>query len=333
MPNQFLSSFCSDSFHINNDLAPLIYMIKTMSLKLSESARQRLAWMDSYRNCGNATQVCQHFSIPKRTFWRWHKRYDPWDLKSLENKSRRPHHSPHKTINLIEHRILAIKTEHPRWGKEKIALFIAKERISISGKTVWKILKRHERIVKYHTRKRKAPKPRVDWLKIRVPGDLLQLDTKHISFGGRTVYQYTIVDVVSRVRYIAIHHQATMYATIVFLHEALPSFGRTILTIQTDNGSEFGQSVTKWLREHHIHHVFSHKKRPTENAYVERSHRTDEEEFYSMGNLGGTVEELRTNLAKYLNMYNTERPHWGLGGKTPAEVLASYSLPKVCHMS
>jgi len=25
-------------------------------------------------------------------------------------------------------------------------------------------------------------------------------------------------------------------------------------------------------------------------------------------------------------MYNNERPHWALGGKTPTEVLAAYSL-------
>jgi len=30
-------------------------------------------------------------------------------------------------------------------------------------------------------------------------------------------------------------------------------------------------------------------------------------------------------------MYNNERPHWALGGKTPTEVLAAYSLNWPCH--
>lgn len=315
-----------DHFTYCTDLAPLIHMIKTMSLQLSSEARRRLAWMDAYRECGNAAQVCRHFSIPLRTFWRWHKRYDPWDLKSLENRSRRPHHSPHRTSTIIERRVLAVKTQHLRWGKEKIALYLQwNENLSISGVTVWRILRRHERIIRYKTRKRKALKPRVDWTKVRVPGDLLQMDTKHISQHGRKLYQYTIVDVVSRVRHLDVFRHADMATTIAFLRQALPRFHCTITTIQTDNGSEFGQSVTKWLREQKIHHVFSHKKRPVENAYVERSHRTDEEEFYSLGNLGLTFEDLRTRLAQYLEMYNTKRPHWGLDGRTPAEALASYS--------
>lgn len=314
-----------DHFTYCTDLAPLIHMIKAMSLTLSEPARRRLAWMDAYRECGNAAQVCRHFSISPRTFWRWKKRYDPWDLKSLENRSRRPRHSPQRTPVFIERRVLSLKAEHPRWGKEKIALYLRREEASISGPTVWRILRRHERIIRYKTRKRKAPKSRVDWTKVRVPGDLLQMDTKHIVQRGRKLYQYTIVDVVSRVRHLEVYRHADMATTVTFLTEALPRFNRTITMVQTDNGSEFGQSVTKWLREQRINHVFSHKKRPVENAYVERSHRTDEEEFYSVGSLGLTLEDLRQRLQEYLIMYNTKRPHWGLGGKTPAEVLASYS--------
>ncbi len=334
MANPFFCGFRRGSFHINYDLAPLIHMLKVMSLRLSDKARQRLAWMDSYRECGNAAQVCRHFSISLRTFWRWKRRYDPWDLKSLEDRSRRPRSSPLRTHLLVERRLLALKTEHPRWGKEKIALYLkVNEGITLSGKTVWKILRRHERIVRYRTRKRKAPKSRVDWAKVRLPGDLLQLDTKHVFHQGRKVYQYTIEDVVSRVRYADIHHQADMQTTIVFLASVLSHLGRPVQMIQTDNGSEFGQAVSKWLRGQKIEHVFSHKRRPVENMYVERSHRTDEEEFYSLGNLGPTFTDLRTRFADYLNMYNTKRPHWGLDGKTPAEVLASYSLTQPCHMS
>ncbi|MBI2811667.1 MAG: transposase [Candidatus Melainabacteria bacterium] len=312
-------------------------MIKVMSLKLSEIARVRLQWMDSFRECGNAAKVCRHFSIPLRTFWRWRKRYDPWDLKSLESRSRRPRHSPKRTHILIERRVLSVKQAHLRWGKEKIAVYLKREGITLSGKTIWKILKRHARIVRYHTRKRKPPKPRVEWAQVRLPGDLLQMDTKYVSHHGRRLYQYTIIDVISRVRFADIYRYKDMQTTIRFLTAALPSFERSVQMIQTDNGGEFGRTVTTWLKNRKTKHVFSHKKRPTENAYVERSHRTDEEEFYSCANLGATFAELRERFNAYLTMYNTERPHWSLGGKTPAEVLASYSSSnpssKPCHMS
>jgi transposase len=34
--------------------------------------------------------TCQHFGISRLTFYRWHRRYDPLDLTSLEARSHRP---------------------------------------------------------------------------------------------------------------------------------------------------------------------------------------------------------------------------------------------------
>lgn len=328
-----ITRFDLSSFHLCGDLAPLIRMIKVMSLRLSEKARVRLRWMDLYRECHNAAKVARHFSIPLRTFFRWQKRYDPWDLKSLEEKSRRPHHSPKKTHVLTERRVLALKSAHPRWGKEKLALVLKREGVTLSGKTVWKILKRHERIVRYKTRKRKAPKPRVDWTAVRHPGDLIEMDTKYVSHHGRRMYQYTAIDVISRFRYAEVHPALDMATTIRFLEAVSEALPFSIAMIQTDNGHEFGRAVSSWCTAHGIRHVFSHKARPIENGHVERSHRTDEEEFWSLGGYGPTLNDLRTRFAAYLEMYNSKRPHWGLGGKTPTEVLASYSINEPCHMS
>jgi putative transposase len=332
MSSQFLTGYHKGSFHMEYDLAPLVHMIKIMSQKLSDKAKQHLQWMDSYRNCENAAQVCRHFSIPKRTFWRWKKKYNPWDLTSLEDKPKKPRSSPRKTPWDIEKQILSLKKIHPRWGKEKIALVMKRKNIDISGKTCWKILDIHRLMVRYKTRKRKPLKPRVNIAKIHTPNALLQLDTKYVSLYGRQYFQYTIIDVISRVRYADIYQNLDMKTTIAFLEQTIPQMKTKI--IQTDNGKEFGKEVSKWLTQKGIRHVFSHKSRPQENAYVERSHRTDEEEFYSSEPLGTNLQELRTNFARYLKMYNTERPHWGLGGKTPMEALNYYLLTqKVCHMS
>jgi len=321
------------AFNINHDLVPLLDMIKAFSLKLSTKARQRLEWMDMYRECGNAKQVCRHFSISPRTFWFWKRRYDPWDLKSLEDKSKKPKRSPRQTDWDIEQKVLKIKREHPRWGKEKIGLYLRKQGIEISGKTCYTIIKRNSLIVKYKTRKRKPVKPRVKWAKVGLPGDLLEMDVKYIRLDNRRVYQYTLIDVVSRWRYIQAYHFSNMKNTIKFIQEAKTKTNIKFKMIQTDNGSEFGKLVSNYLQQNKIKHVFAHKGRPTENGHVERSHRTDEEEFYSLGGYGNTIQELRDNLSQYLQMYNTKRPHWGLKGLTPMEALQTYSLTKVCKMS
>lgn len=314
------------SFHVNHDLAPLVRMIQTMSRTLSPDARQRLAWMDSYRECGNAAQVARHHSIPLRTFWRWKKRYDPFDLASLECRRRGPRKTPLRTAWSTERRVLTLKREHPRWGRRKLALILAREGITLSERTVGRILLRHGRIFRYRTRKRRAPKPRVNVKEIRVPGDLLQVDTKYVSHGSRRMFQYTAIDAVSRWRHAEIHPASDGETTVAFLSKVLAVAPFKVAAIQTDNGREFGRKVTRFLASVGIRHLFTHKARPTENGRVERSHRTDEEEFWSVGGHGLTVEDLRRNFSAYMTMYNNERPHWALGGKTPVEALAAYSL-------
>lgn len=321
------------SFHIVTDLAPLVRMATIMSLVLSPRAKRRLAWMDEYRRMPNTAEVCRRFGIPLRTFWYWRKRYDPWDLVTLEDRSRRPHRSPRRTTRSVEHAVLALQREHPRWGVAKLRLVLARRGTTVSTMTYWRILKRHARIVPYRTRKHRPPKPRVNLAEVRLPGDLLQLDVKYGRDGvGHRVYQYTIIDVVTKWRHLEVHRHADMATTVRFLAIVLHIAPFSVRCIQTDNGGEFGRTVTAWLRSNGIRHVFSHKHRPQENAYVERSHRTDEEEFWSLGGHGTTFGDLRTALATYCRMYNEERPHWGLGGKTPAEALASY-IPEPCNMS
>lgn len=324
----------SSSFHLTTDLAPLVRMAKIMSLVLSAKARERLAWMDAHRITPNAAAIAERFGIPLRTFWYWRSRYDPWDLRSLEERSRKPHRSPRRTSRTMERALLALKREHPRWGVAKLQLVLARRGIAISPMTCWRILTRHARIIPYRTRKHRPPKPRLNWAEVRLPGDLLQLDVKYGREGsGHRVYQYTAIDVITKWRHLEVHRHADMRTTIQFLTTVLRIAPCTVRLIQTDNGSEFGRSVTTWLRGHGIRHVFSHAHRPQENAYVERSHRTDEEEFWSQGSHGTTFADLRAALAAYLRMYNEERPHWGLQGKTPMEALASYSLPEPCKMS
>lgn len=317
--------YCKNSsFQINHDLVPLADMIKAFSLKLSPEARQRLSWMDMYRECGIAAKVCRHFGIPLRTFWRWRKRYDPWDLTSLENLRRGPKQSPRKIDHSLEQKVLSLKKEHIRWGKEKIAFLLKSQGETISSSTVYRIFKRHQLSVHYRTRKRRAPKPRVNLAEIHNPGDLFQIDTKYISINGQRVYQYTAIDVKSRWRYVEIQSKLDGYTTIEFIKELIKQTPINIKMIQTDNGHEFSRMVTSWLNRCRIKHVFSHKARPIENTYVERSHRTDEEEFYSIGGHGATLTEFRENFSKYLQMYNELRPHWGLKGQTPVQFLNQF---------
>lgn len=58
--------------------------------------------------------------------------------------------------------------------------------------------------------------------------------------------------------------------------------------------------------------------RPKVNREVERSHKTDEEEFYR-GRRFRNRKDLVRKLKQWEREYNEHRPHLALSGKTPAE--------------
>jgi transposase InsO family protein len=53
---------------------------------------------------------------------------------------------------------------------------------------------------------------------------------------------------------------------------------------------------------------------------MERSHRTDKQEFYQLLTYDGDVD-LKNKLSEWEKFYNCIRPHGALNGKTPYEVL------------
>src|SRR5438309_9312474 len=58
---------------------------------LSRAAQGHLQWMLFYSfNGRNAARTCRHFGISRQTFYRWKRRFDRYDLTSLQERSHRP---------------------------------------------------------------------------------------------------------------------------------------------------------------------------------------------------------------------------------------------------
>ena len=64
---------------------------------------------------------------------------------------------------------------------------------------------------------------------------------------------------------------------------------------------------------------------PNLNGKVERSHLTDQLEFYQLPDYTGDVD-LRAKLAVWEEFYYVHRPHAGLKGLTPHEALGAKVL-------
>ena len=88
--------------------------------------------------------------------------------------------------------------------------------------------------------------------------------------------------------------------------------------IRADNGREFiADHVQNWLREHGVEPVFIAKASPQQNCYIERFNGSMRRELLN-GEHFHSVLEARVVIGQWTELYNTRRPHRGLGGMTPA---------------
>jgi len=110
------------------------------------SLHPRLAWMICYAETGSAQEVCKRFGISRKTFYKWLKRYrhSAGDTKSLVDQSRRPHNFPSATPESSVQLLKRLK-EQTGFGQRRLkAILQEKHNITISERTIWKILKKLE---------------------------------------------------------------------------------------------------------------------------------------------------------------------------------------------
>ena len=115
-------------------------------------------------------------------------------------------------------------------------------------------------------------------------------------------------------------------STVDFVKRCIKYFGYKPKTIQTDNGTEFGYNQAKIKKEHpmdkllkvlKINHYKIRPRTPEHNGKVERSHRNDNERFYSYLKFY-SFEDLQEQGARYLKRSNNI-PMAVLGYLTPKE--------------
>lgn len=306
---------------------------------LSKEARKRLEWMDFYLGHGkNARLACRHFGISPDTFYRWKRRFNPKDLKSLEDdlKTRRPHHLREMTTP-VEYlrRVIAIRKEDPEKSKYEIQEQLRREGILMGTTVIQKIIQRHPYLFnpqhqkKIRSRRKKsiARIKAAKELKERCPGSLVQIDTKHLYILNRRFYLFAAVDCKSRVGYTSAFKRGSSSSGEAFLNELINFFPFPIEALQTDNGSEYLLNFHKRCREAGVTHYFTDPQSPKQNGRVERFIQTAVYEFFNyQDDLLDDLEMLREKCQIFNFKYNYQRFHQMLGYKTPAEALENHKI-------
>jgi transposase InsO family protein len=149
----------------------------------------------------------------------------------------------------------------------------------------------------------------------------LQMDVKYITpeLSGltHTCFLYAIIDIYSRFKLGIILPLLDQSYSIEAARQLISQFPFKPVFIQTDNGLEFQQRFHDcMLGELHLQHHHIHKSNPNENGVIERSFRTDEDEFFCFlprrQKRVKTMEELNSQYQHFLHFYNYQRLHLSL---------------------
>jgi len=317
------------------DLIPGSRAIRCQPVNLSKQARLRLQWFQFHEKHGrNARLTCRRFGISAQTFYRWKRRYEPERLESLESRSSRPRRVRQKQWSQeLVRRVLELRRQYPRWGKEKLVVLLAREGVRSSSGTVGRIL-RHlkacgklveppQRGARRRRRRSRFYAVRKPWGYVaRAPGDLVELDTKDLRpLPGIVLKHFTARDVVSRWDVLSVHRRATSCAAALFLDEIQQRMPFPIRALQVDGGSEFQALFERECARRGLPLYVLPRKSPKLNAHVERAQRCHEEEFYEVYELPWTTTALNPLLRQWEHIYNTVRPHESLGYLTPLEFI------------
>jgi len=109
----------------------------------------RVEWMVFYYTVAeeNVTLTAQHFDISRKSFYKWCNRFkdSKYDVRSLANQSKAPHHKRNWEVTLIqEERIRRLRKRYPYYGKKKLKVLYEKEYSEeISTRKVERVIRMH----------------------------------------------------------------------------------------------------------------------------------------------------------------------------------------------
>jgi transposase InsO family protein len=172
------------------------------------------------------------------------------------------------------------------------------------------------------------------------PGELVHFDTKRLpllkgqSASEPREYLFVAIDDFSRELYAAIFPDKTQYNAAHFLIETvIAQCPYQIDYTYSDNGKEFkgtaGHAFVKACAQHDIGQKFTRINRPQTNGKAERVIRTLMDMWHNKFCFKDTADR-RIQLVRFINFYNTVKPHKSLNNATPYEILNAYFNQPLC---
>jgi transposase InsO family protein len=295
-----------------------------MSWKHTNPMQQKIAFITQAQELpkGAMSQLCRQFGISRKTAYKWRKRYQQeGGLTALQERSRRPRHSPRRTGGLLEERILELR-QPDGWGARKIAYLLWQEGWKVSMATVHRVLLRRAQV--HRTDQHTAAPNRFERAQ---PNELFQVDFKGpIGRSGVKDEPLSVLDDHSRygVGLYAMRDHSWERVRDCFI-DVFERGGKPRQMLM-DHGTPWWANQNGWglsrlsvfLMEHDIDLIFGRVRHPQTQGKVERFHGTLARSMIKQG-LPTEWEQWQGRYDSFLERYNRIRPHEALGMQTPAQ--------------
>ncbi len=224
--------------------------------------------------------------------------------------------------------------EKPAYGYRRVTWWLRrKENLLVNRKRVLRVMR--ERGLLVRSRRLRARRKK-EWGRVEAaePNQIWQSDMTKVWAGPAVGWAYLVCVIDCCTREIVgwnlsdrCRTEEALDAIEQAVLERLPQGSRQAsVTLTTDNGTQFTSArFMEMLARLGIMHRRTAYHHPEGNSYIERFHHSLKEEEVWTAEYR-TLEEARTSIARWIAEYNHDRPHRGVGNRTPHEAFLSFAV-------
>jgi transposase InsO family protein len=224
--------------------------------------------------------------------------------------------------------ILSYRREHPSHGFKRIQdLLKQKHLVVVTRKQIRRVLKEAGLLESCDSSfdRQEGKGKGTRRFEAAYPGEIWQMDVTYVYISRIPVlYLALIIDDYSRYCIAGeLVRDQRAETLIAVLHNAVTEYGAP-QKLLTDQGSGFyswSREQTRfqeYLDEQKIEHIVAEPHSPQTQGKVERMIQTFRDELLSRVRFTG-FEDARAQIHSYVESYNVDRPHQGIGGSRPAD--------------
>ena|SRR2546427_4960432 len=275
--------------------------------------------------------ICRKYGVSRKTYYKWKNRYKIQGIEGLADLSRAPHNIKYKITKKMEEAILDLRLK--RFGCNRIRFRLKRIGISLSSRTIYKTLRKHDLNILKCKIKNNGKYKRFE---MRHPNDMVQMDILgpfYLRYSNTRNYIISCIDDCSRKAASKWSERKRSIDVLNVLEEWIMINGKNPKKVMHDNGKQF----TSKIFEHFLEHS-NIKNKPIPNSYpqlqgkVEAYNKIIKREFLSVEDIS-SIDDGKLRYDMFVKAYNETREHGGINGLTPSEMfIQRFNNSTVCRM-